>query len=498
MNIRLAAVAAAVTLCAGAAPVLADTVYGPPPCSAADPGGAWASYGHDPANTRAQPDEQQLGPGAVGSLAPAWSVTTDGGLQSTPVVSGGCVYVGTSTGLVLALDARDGHEVWRHQVQVGTAGQGGALVGAPAVDHGRLIVLVSDTDHPYALALDAHTGEPLWRSAPLSTQPGSYTNASAAVWHGVVVAGWSPTEGDSASQGGAALIDAHTGRTLATVYTIPPQDQAKGYAGGGIWSTAAFDGNGYAYLGAGNPMSKTQEHPHTNAILKVDVDRDRPTFGTVVAAYKGNVDQYDATLQVLSQQPVCAASELNAQWPLDDPACGQLDLDFGASPNVMTDASGRLLVGDLQKSGTYHVAHAGDMSPAWQTLVGGTCQACNAASTAYDGSAVYVIGTPGGLLSSLDATTGARRWAAPVADGAHYQSISTAAGVVWTVDGNGFLDAWSASDGSVLLKRPIGADVSAPTTSLTSAGVAIADHTVFAATSDPSMGTGYLVAYRLP
>jgi hypothetical protein len=48
----------------------------------------------------------------------------------------------------------------------------------------------------------------------------------------------------------------------------------------------------------------------------------------------------------------------------------------------------------------------------------------------------------------------------------------------------------------VLVKQPLTADVAAPTVSLTSSGVAIADHTVFAATSDPSMGTGYLVAYR--
>ena len=495
MRLRSTAVATAAAIVATAVPALAVT-NGSRPCSADDPGGAWTSYGHDAGNSRTQPAEHDLGPSAVGSLKPAWSVSTSGGLQSTPVVAGGCVYVGTSTGLVLAFDSSDGHEVWRHQLDVAAPGLGGAAVGAPAVDHGRLVLLVSDTDHPYAVALDPHTGAQLWRSAPLSTQPGSYTNASAAVQRGVVVAGWSPTEGDSKSQGGVALLDAATGATLATVYTVPLADQAKGYAGGGIWSTAAFDDNGYAYVGAGNPMSKTMEHPHTDAILKLDIDRDRPTFGTVVASYKGNVDQYDGTLQTLSQLPTCSVSDLNATWPLDDPVCGQLDLDFGASPNLMTDAAGQLLVGDLQKSGTYHVAHARDMSRAWSTLIGGTCQACNAASTAYDGKSVYVIGTPGGALWSLNATDGARNWVTPVADGVHYQSISSAAGVVWTVDGNGFLDAWNATDGTPLVKRPMSADVTGSTASLTSAGVAIADHTVFAATSDSSMGTGYLVAYR--
>jgi len=485
-----------VGLVAAASPVLAHA-DGHRPCSADDAGGAWPSYGHDIANTRTQPDEHGLGPAAAGSLAPAWSVTTPGALQSTPVVSGGCVYVATTNGLVLALDARDGREVWRHQITIVAPGStGGGIVGAPAVDHGRLIVLVSETSRPYALALDTHTGAVAWQSAPFSTQVGTYTNASPAVAHGVVVAGWSPTEGDSTEQGGVVLLDATSGATLATVFTVPLADQAKGYAGGGIWSTAAFDRAGYAYVGAGNPNSKTVEHAHTNAILRIDVDRSRTTFGTVVASYKGNVDQYDAALQAVSQLPTCAASETNTQWPLDDPVCGQLDLDFGASPNLMTDAAGRLLVGDLQKSGTYHVAHAADMTPAWSTLVGGTCQACNAASTAYDGRSVYVDGVPGGALWSLDATTGARNWVAPVADGTHYQSISTAAGVVWTIDGNGFLDGWSAADGSVVVKRPISLDVSAVAAGLVSSGVAIADHTVFAAASDPSSTTGYLVAYR--
>ena len=487
---------AVVGMLAAASPVLAHA-DGHRLCSAADPGGAWPSYGHDRSNTRTQSDEHGLGAAEVGSLTPAWHVTTTGGLESTPVVSGGCVYIATTTGLVLALDASDGHIAWQHQVAIVSPGStGGGIVGAPAIDHGRVVLLISETGRPYAIALDAHTGDPVWQSAPLTTQAGSYTNASPAISNGIVVAGWSPTEGDGSEQGGVALLDAESGATLATVYTVPLADQAKGFAGGGIWSTAAFDRNGYAYVGAGNPNSKTEEDPHTNAILKIDVDRDRPTFGTVVASYKGNVDQYDAALQAVSQLPTCAVSETNTTWPLDDPVCGQLDLDFGASPNLMTEASGHLLVGDLQKSGTYHVAHASDMSPAWSALVGGTCQACNAASTAYDGTSVYVDGVPGGALWSLNAATGARNWVAPVGDGTHYQPISTADGVVWTVDGLGFLDGWSAADGTVLVKRSMTADVSAPTQGVLSAGVAIADHTVFAAASDPSMSTGYLVAYR--
>jgi len=487
----------AVSLAVPCGIALADA-GGSRPCSSSDDGGAWPSYGRDASNTRTQSDETSLDAGRAAQLAPAWTLTTNGALQSTPVVSGGCVYLTTSAGLLYAVNAATGQPAWAQPVQVPvqTAGFGGAVPGAPAVSHGKVFILASDDSKPFAAAYDAHSGELLWKSAPVTTQPGSYTNASAAVRDDVLVMGYSSAEGDDTGQGGVALIDTDSGAILADVPTIPPADQKEGYAGGGIWSTAAFDSHGYAYVGAGNPNSKQVEHPHTNAILKIDVDRHRATFGQIVASYKGEVDQYDGSLQTLSRTPACAASDTGMVWPLDDPVCGQLDLDFGASPNVIPDGHGGLLVGDLQKSGDYHVAHTGDMSPAWHTLVGASCAACNAASTAYDGTSVFVIGTPGGALWSLDAQTGARNWAAPVADGAHYEPLSVADGVVYTADGNGFLDGWSTSDGSVVVKRSLSADAGAAAGGLTSAGVSIADHTVFAATSDLSEPTGYLIAYR--
>ena len=72
--------------------------------------------------------------------------------------------------------------------------------------------------------------------------------------------------------------------------------------------------------------------------------------------------------------------------PLDDPVCGQLDLDFGASANLFRASDGTELVGDLQKSGVYHVADAAIMKPAWTALVGASCEVCNAASTAVSGA----------------------------------------------------------------------------------------------------------------
>ncbi|HKN95232.1 MAG TPA: hypothetical protein VJU60_12935, partial [Thermoleophilaceae bacterium] len=159
------------------------------------------------------------------------------------------------------------------------------------------------------------------------------------------------------------------------------------------------------------------------------------------------------------------------------------------------------LVGDLQKSGVYHAANADTMKPAWSEIVGVSCQACNAASTAFDGHAIEGVGTPGGEMFSLGRDDGASNWLTPIADGAHYQSTSTADGVVYTVDGNGFLDVIDAATGSTIAKRPLSADTGTPTQGVTSNGVSIAEHMVFASASELPTITGgatagLIVAYR--
>jgi len=475
------------------------------PCSATTmAGGDWPSSGHDLANTRSQPAETTLGTGKAGSLAPAWVFSTksagddSSSFESTPVVSGGCVFLGSSTGHVYAVDAATGKQVWTRTVTVTTAGGGGTFVGAPAVYRNLVIFLVDAQDAPYAIAFDRSTGAVAWRSRPVVAKAGYYTNASAVVADGLLLFGFSPSEGDSHGVGGFGILDARNGTILKVTPTIPPADQAKGFSGGGLWSTPAYDpATRYAYFGAGNPYSKQVEHANTNAIIKIDLDRSRATFGEIVAAYKGNPDQYDQTLQQASHTPVCAATDSDSvPTPLDDPACGQLDLDFGAAPNLFRTSSGHLLVGDLQKSGVYHAADAGTMKGAWTALVGGSCLLCNAASTAFDGHAVLGVSTPGGIMNAIGRDDGSVLWRAPVADGLHYEGTSVADGVAYTFDGDGFLDGFDAATGSVLLHRPMSADTGSAMANLVSSGVAIAGHTVLVAAADPS--DGYVIAYRAP
>ena len=74
-------------------------------------------------------------------------------VASSPLISGGIVYIGSADKRLYALDARSGHELWRFETQ-------GMVRSTPAVDSGRLFF--GSRDH-FLYALDAATGKLLWK-----------------------------------------------------------------------------------------------------------------------------------------------------------------------------------------------------------------------------------------------------------------------------------------------------------------------------------------------
>lgn len=495
--------------------------------------GDWPLGGHDLANTRDQQLEHGIGPVQATTLAPVWVFDTGQASgapalnladeNATPVEAGGCVFVGSATisdaskPAVYALDAATGKVVWSGGRGIASPGLGGTIVGSLAVDGPRVIALVNQladghSRGPYVMALDRSSGAVLWRSPPIATAAGSYTNATPTVWGGVVIAGFSAPEGDPDGHGGFALIDDRTGAQLAHTYTIPPRDwvshNGAHYGGGGIWTTPAVDAStGFAYMGTGNPYSKKDEHPRTNAILKVDVDRHRATFGQIVASHKGEIDQ-DTQLLRGASQPTCdllpddplrqlpqsGDRRMNALQGLvgNSHGCVQLDLDFGAGPNLIRQPDGHLMVGDLQKSGVYHTVDAATMRGLWTSAIGMSCEVCNGSATAYDPARHSVVGdvSPGSMMTAISALHGTLRWYSPVGDGFHYEGVSVANGVAYSIDQYGNLDVTDEATGLPLARRPMTFDGGVDAATIGSAGVAIARGTVFAAAGN------HVVAYR--
>ena len=482
---------------------------------AAHPGGEWPTAGGNIANHRNQPAETVLNAGTVGNVAKAWVFDTAGAgtLQNTPVVADGCVFIATSTGWVIAVNADDGLPVWQTALPGNPAGSlvGGVITGSPTVADGTVYVATSERHHPRVVALNQADGAVKWSIEVLdpAKRPGADPNKSfentvvsaPVVWNGLLFQGIMADEASANARGGYAILDlADTpalsadpdARLIVQDWTITDDEWDAGYSGASIWCTAAVDAaTGYAYACGGNPASKQVEARNANALLKIDMDRTRSTFGQIVDAYKGETDQY---YPGLDRQPACDEVPTTAVW---SPTCAQLDLDFGASPSLFTDSIGRTLLGDLQKSGVFHAVYADNMQRAWTSIVATPGVTFNAASPAVDtvsgadGGMVFANGSPPGHMVALTKAHGRYRWVAPVGPGpTQFQPVSVANGVAYSMNNFGDLTAVDTALGAIVMRRNIALDTGAYAGDLSSQGVSIARNTIYAASGQ------FVVAYR--
>ncbi|MGH2784877.1 MAG: PQQ-binding-like beta-propeller repeat protein [Actinomycetota bacterium] len=450
-----------------------------PACTETMSGGEWATYGADLLGSQRQPVEDIIGVGNVGNLERAW-ITANTGYQSPPpIVSGGCVFINTG-GAIEAFDLDTGTTVWRST----GADTGGTF--AATVFNGRVHIGLNNGAHPKAAAFDVTNGQKLWESEEIYFGYPTTQQSSAIVHDGIQVLFTTGPDFEPEAKQGYGLIDAATGEILFKTTTIPPEDLEAGYSGGGVWGTPSVDPvTNYLYVGTSNPESKTKEHAYDNAIIKIDLDRGRPTFGQIVGAFKGTPDSitgYD--------NPICQTLGervwVNLGTYGSSPLCGQLDVDFGVGPTLWRNAEGHLFGAATQKSGWLHVFDAETMEPAWdkQLFVSLSFLGGNIARIATDGETLYVVANPG-VIYAFDADDGTERWHAlltgvPMKGG----NVALANGVVYYVD-EPAAKAWNAETGEQLWTSPL-----TPSASIGS-GIAVAGHHVVV------NHYGRIAAYRL-
>src|SRR5262249_41148001 len=82
---------------------------------------SWLSYGRDPFGQRFV-RLAQITPANVARLRPAWVFATGGdnrGLQATPLVHNGVLYLSADQSRVFAIDARTGRKKWSYDPNLG-------------------------------------------------------------------------------------------------------------------------------------------------------------------------------------------------------------------------------------------------------------------------------------------------------------------------------------------------------------------------------------------
>ena len=224
----------------------------------------------------------------VNNLTPVWAFHTgrsEGGLNATPLVMDGVMFLVGPFNRVFAIDAVTGKKIWSYfydlpQITIpNTPGTRGIALG-----HGMVYLGTLDN---HLVALDARTGRELWDVEIQDVrQCGcNITSAPLVIKEKVIVGG---TGGEYAHRSYLNAFDAKTGKHLWRFYTIPApgepgfetwDKESWRYGGAPTWLTGSYDPElNLLYWGVGNPSSdfygehRKGDNLYTNSVIALDVD----------------------------------------------------------------------------------------------------------------------------------------------------------------------------------------------------------------------------------
>jgi PQQ-dependent dehydrogenase (methanol/ethanol family) len=233
----------------------------------------WMSHGRTYDEQRFSP-LKDINDGNVKDLGLAWyfDVPTFRGMEATPIVVDGRMYVTGSWSIVYALDAATGEELWRYDPQVPKSWI--RYVCCDAVNRGVAVwgdsVFVGTLDG-YLVSIDAATGEERWRVDTINRQPPYSITGAPRVVNGLVIIGNGGAE-FAGVRGYVSAYKVDTGELAWRFYTVPgnPADGFENKAlekaaetwtgewwklggGGTVWDSMAYDAElDLLYIGVGN------------------------------------------------------------------------------------------------------------------------------------------------------------------------------------------------------------------------------------------------------
>jgi polyvinyl alcohol dehydrogenase (cytochrome) len=374
----------------------------------------WPMSGHDVSRTNFNSTEQTLGPATLDTLGPSWQVDLGFGTApsgSTPIVTGGVVYVGSSVASgdnFFAFDAATGARLW--SANLGYAPSSNACFGVGIGDSAAVsgsVLSVGGGDGAY-YALDTSTGTVLWRH-PLDVGPSGFAWSSPLIANGLVYLGVSSACDNPPVRGELRAVHLADGSLAADQFFAPA-----GGIGAGIWNSPALTPDGQRVVVA-TGEDDGDHGPYEQAVVALDAQ----TLAILDSRREGD---------------------------------GGADLDFASTPLIFNGPKGRVFAGAMQKTGLYYafdLAHLG-AGPVWQRATG----ALIGVMAAYDptfgpGGTVFIPGgnqNEGASVFAVDPATGLDRW--PRAD------IGTLTGNIAVANGLIFVN--TGSDGVQILEEATG------------------------------------------
>ncbi len=440
----------------------------PPPVDPQAPGG-WNGWSPTKDNARFQP-APGLDAAQVPHLKLKWAFRYPGAKNGQATVLGNRLFVTSMSGAVYALDARTGCVYWRHAAGAATR----TSVTVVTLKGGRHALFFSDWTKA-AVALDADTGAPLWKTV-IDDQPGEQMTGSPAVWDGkLFVPISSGNEAFAMSdkwecckfRGALVALDLETGKLLwkrFTTETVPHVFKANsagkpmwGPSGGTIWNAPTIDpARRLVYVGTSNSYTDVP-YPTSDAAMAIEADTGKIRWVNQLYPNDNYIDG--------------CWGQYGTQRPANCPSPVGPDFSIGASTILHTLASGRqvLLVG--QKSGVVFALDPADQGKKlWERrLSPGSALGGIEFGMAVEGDRVFVpvsdvIPAPGQKpqLTALDIADGHVIWsnAAPIkptcrwttfwCSGAMSQAVTAIPGIVFAGSYDGHFRAVDSATGKVV------------------------------------------------
>ena len=251
----------------------------------------WLMYSGDYSGARHSP-LTQITPANVHRLAAQWTfqvenMVTGRGFEGTPIVLDGVMYVTGNNNTAWAVDLRTGRQLWRHRRQLPsglTYGAGNASNRGFAILGDRLFMGTLDA---HLVALDRQSGRVLWDVAVDDFKVGYAVTQAPLIVKDKVIIGIAG--GDLPTRGFIDAYDPATGKRVWRFWTIPalgepgsetwsdPDVLPRG--GGATWQTGSYDPElNLLYWGTGNPNpdyygeDRKGDNLYTTSIVAIDAD----------------------------------------------------------------------------------------------------------------------------------------------------------------------------------------------------------------------------------
>lgn len=467
----------------GRASVGDEAAVGPPPGIVGEPGPSeWTQHGFDLHNTAYNFRERRVTAATVARLRTRWTFPVNEAVVSTPAYVDGVVYFGSWEGIVYAVDADSGREIWSHDARepVGEesawARRGIGIRGGLTVVDGR--VYVGDTAG-YLTVLDADSGETVWRrrlydhlhsrlfGAPKVRGDRVYSGVSCLEESAIRI---DPSYDGYTFRGSVVSLQRATGELAWRFFTIPVEASrigtkyndrpVYGPAGVCVWASPALDPErGVVYVTTGQGYTGPEEHlTYAESLVALGME-------------DGDVRW--------SWQAEPGAEDLYTNERLGGENEGP-GVDFGSAPILFGGPDGNRWVAAGQKSGVVHVLDPDSGEKLWEASIG-------------EGGILFGFATDGerlftgrafrdGAVTAIDGDGGAILWQTASAEGSTAAPVTLAGPrdelVVFAGTTAGVLQAYDGNSGEVLW------DFSFTEGTSIQGGAAIADGMVF-------VGAGY-------